>query len=382
MSDYREVKACRLCDSLELTAALDFGETPLANELDGTELFPLMVMRCDACGHHQLSIAVAPERLWGPSYPYQSGTSPVFRKHLEALADEVAALKPGGRVLEIAANDGTLVYALQERKMLAIGVDPSSRAPGIISSSWPCGLYKEEGQPFDCIIALNVFAHVDDLHGFTVAIKEALAPDGVFILEVGYLLDVIERGLFDVIYHEHMSYHHVAPLAAFFERHGLRIEKVQHIDSQGGSVRLYVKHASEVPWYDARGEETPQVASLRPRIETMRAGIEAALISTGIVDAGTVDGYGCPAKLTTLVYAGELPLVDCVYDDNPLKVGKRVPGKWARILPTADLMARNPDTLVLFSWNFAEEIIPRLRAIGYRGRIVVPLPEVKVYECL
>jgi SAM-dependent methyltransferase len=245
-SAYRNVTACRLCDSEKLSTALDLGETPLANELDGTELFPLIVNRCDDCGHHQLSIAVAPERLWGPSYPYQSGTSPVFRKHLEALADEVAALKPGGRVLEIASNDGTLVDMLRARELSAFGIDPSGpwdMSRGLVTGSWAHSTSAMLGNNFDCILALNVFAHVDSLSLFTMEVKRALAPDGVFIVEVGDLEQVIENGTFDVVYAEHLSYHHEAPLHPFFARHGLHIAEVQRNKSQGGSLRLYVRHS-------------------------------------------------------------------------------------------------------------------------------------------
>ena len=239
---------CRLCDSGRLTEALNLGETPLANELDGTELFPLVVMRCDDCEHHQLSIAVHPERLWGPGYPYQSATSPVFRAHLERLADEVSALKPGGRVLEIASNDGTLVDMLTERELSACGMDPSGPRDHL-RSLWPVSWPPREGHPWklygsqDVIIALNVFAHVDDLHGFTAAVKDAIAPGGVFIIEVGDLEQVIANGHFDVIYLEHLSMHHEAPLHPFFARHGLKIAKTQRNKSQGGSLRLYVEHA-------------------------------------------------------------------------------------------------------------------------------------------
>jgi SAM-dependent methyltransferase len=382
---YRRVTACRLCDSPNLSTALDLGETPLANELDGTELFPLVVMRCDDCEHHQLSIAVNPERLWGPSYPYQSGTSPVFRAHLEKLADEVAALKPGGRVLEIASNDGTLVKAMQLRGVDAYGTDPSGpdawMSKGLLNEAWPNpakalllgGLTGAE-KPFDVILALNVFAHVDDLHSFTAAVKEALAPDGVFIVEVGYLPDVIERGLFDVLYHEHFSYHTVAPLRRFFARHGLVISRCLRIDSQGGSIRLYVEHAGK-EYVDEPRDEERDISKLRERITLTRAGLSLAL--EGMT---TIAGYGCPAKLTTLSYACKIPDLVCVFDDNPLKVGHKTPGSGWPIVPTSELLDLNPDALILFSWNFASEIIPRLRARGYKGRIVTPLPEVEVDE--
>jgi SAM-dependent methyltransferase len=301
----------------------------------------------------------------------------VFRAHLEKLADEVAALKPGGRVLEIASNDGTLVNMLKERGVYPMGVDPSGPDGGpCFRASWPWPQLSTSVKQ-DVILALNVFAHVDDLHSFTAAVKEALAPDGVFIVEVGYLPDVIKHGLFDVCYHEHLSMHHVEPLRHFFVRHGLHLQKAERIDSQGGSVRLYVRHVGKEPvMVSFPAESSPDISHLHERITLTRAGLSLAL--DGMT---TIAGYGCPAKLTTLSYACKIPDLTCVFDDNPLKVGHKTPGSGWPIVPTSELLERNPDALILFSWNFASEIIPRLRAMGYKGRIVTPLPEVEVDEC-
>lgn len=372
MADYREVKVCRLCDSTDLTLALDLGETPLANELDGTELFPLIVNRCGSCGHHQLSIAVSPERLWGPNYPYASGTSPVFRKHLEALADEVAALKPGGRVLEIASNDGTLVEMIRSRELKAIGVDPSGPLKlHLLNMSWPLPDDFPKRQ-FDAIIALNVFAHVDDLHGFTAAVKEALAPDGVFILEVGDQQAVTRRGHFDTVYHEHMSYHDAWSLEPFFRRHGLRIVETHRNASQGGTLRLILGHT------DASSGTGPNhaasMASLRLVIDTRAAALRAAL--NKLFHRGEmVCIYGAPAKLTTLLYATGLERMpfNCVGDDNPRKVGRTTPGNHIPIVSVEDMLARKPDTILIASWNFADDITKRLREAGFKGGIINPM---------
>ena len=386
VTDYREVTACRLCDSTELEQVLDLGQTPLANELDGTELFPLVVNRCGSCGHHQLSIAVSPERLWGPGYPYQSGTSPVFRAHLEKLADEVAALKPGGRVLEIASNDGTLCEMLHQRGLGVTGVDPSGPdVPGVLlREAWPgdclpilLGGARQE-KPFDVILALNVFAHVDDLHSFTAAVKEALAPDGVFILEVGYLPSVVNRGHFDVLYHEHFSYHTIGPLIAFFRRHGLKIEKAQIVESQGGSVRLYVGHDHMiVPHISVANEGTPDWEAFSHMINSRAAALHEAL--NKLFHRGEmVCVYGAPAKLTTLLYATglqDMPF-NCVGDDNPRKVGRTTPGNHIPIVSVEDMLARKPDTILVASWNFFEDIRRKLRDMGFKGGIINPMGDI------
>ena len=398
MSDYRTVTACRLCDSTELAQVLDLGQTPLANELweprqvaaavgDRPEYrqktYPLIVNRCGSCGHHQLSIAVSPERLWGPDYPYQSGTSPVFRAHLSALADEVAALKPHV-VLEIGSNDGTLCEMLANRGIAAVGVDPSGpqeedhHMPGggemvLMRQAWPSDV-KIHGEA-SVILALNVFAHVDDLHSFTVAVKEALAPDGVFILEVGYLGDVVLGGHFDTFYSEHCSYHHVTPLIGFFERHGLTIERIRAVDSQGGSIRVYVRHKHEGDSF-AVAEHAIDVGSLRLRIDARAAALKSALEAL-FYRGEMVCIYGAPAKLTTLLYATGLEKMpfNCVGDDNPRKVGRTTPGNHIPIVSVEDMLSRNPDTILVASWNFFEDIRRKLRDAGFKGGIINPMGE-------
>lgn len=379
MSDYTIRDTCRLCDSRDLTEVLNLGQTPLANSLDSTELFPLVVMRCGACGHHQLSIAVHPDKLWGPGYVYQSGTSPVFRKHLEALADEVAALKPGGRVLEIASNDGTLVKMLADRDLRASGIDPSgpegngSNCYYLERASWPPA--SRSVGAFDIILALNVFAHVDDLHSFTAAVKEALAPDGVFIVEVGSFMAVAHRGHFDTIYHEHMSYHTLEPLHRFFMKHGLGIDYAENVESQGGSMRVYVKHESQARMFGVHSCD-PDVDNLsltmRGRGQALREALNKLFHRGEMVCI-----YGAPAKLTTLLYATglqDMPF-NCVFDDNPRKIGRTTPGMHLPIVSSEELMQRNPDTLVVSSWNFFEDIKQKVRAMGFKGGLINPMGE-------
>jgi SAM-dependent methyltransferase len=384
---YQEVTACRLCDSADLTEALKLPDTPLANELDGTELFPLVVNRCGSCGHHQLSIAVNPERLWGPDYPYQSGTSPVFRKHLEALADEVAALKPGGRVLEIASNDGSLVRMLAKRGCYTFGVDPSgaddmSERWVTRTGSWPpAGTFGIKSMNQDVILALNVFAHVDDLHSFTAAVKEALAPDGVFIVEVGWLAAMVRGRFFDTVYHEHLSYHTVAPLWNFFRKHGLMVQSATDNKSQGGSIRLYVVHAH--PYRIAlsvdrldKQERGLGIDLLKTAIDSRAAALKHAL-NTLFHRGEMVCIYGAPAKLTTLLYATglqDMPF-NCVGDDNPRKVGRTTPGNHIPIVSVEDMLARKPDTILVASWNFFDDIRRKLRDAGFRGGIINPMGE-------
>jgi SAM-dependent methyltransferase len=256
MSDFHIRDRCRLCDDTRLTKLLDLGSTPLANEyptapvktarrLEPDNYFPLYLVGCERCGHVQLPVVVKAERLFPPDYPYQSGTARAFKRHLGRLARTVQEMLPAGaRVLDVACNDGLFVGMARDHDLEAYGIDPCAPEGDrywreFFSREWA---NEHREKRYDCITALNVFAHVDDLSGFAQGVSSLLAHDGTFIFEVGYLPDVVTKGLFDVVYHEHLSYHHLTPLLPFFRRHGMTVYDAHRIDSQGGSIRVFVRN--------------------------------------------------------------------------------------------------------------------------------------------
>jgi SAM-dependent methyltransferase len=408
MSDFHIRSTCRLCASPSLEKLLDLGETPLANEYmnwpDGVKVtgpgspgelhqdrFPLYLVGCQQCGHVQLPVVVDPKRLFPPDYPYQSGTSPVFREHLVKLATTLRSMlpEPATRVLDVACNDGSLVDEMRAQGLYAFGVDPAApERDGLFraffTEAWAnnatfCGRYQ-------CITALNVFAHVDDLDDFTRGVHTLLEPCGLFVVEVGYLPDVVRRGAFDTIYHEHVSYHHLSPLVRFFAKHGMTLVDAQRVDSQGGSIRLYVRncdkqHQGGDDGHNEQSDRLQQllddesrsalwegVRGLADRVKSMNAWLHWLYkykLSPGTHFNEPFVIYGAPAKLTTLLHAtGSTEKIAYVVDDNPLKQGRYVPGTRIPILPVATLYERKPKGVMIAAWNFAEDIKARHAELG------------------
>lgn len=385
MTDYHIRNDCRLCSG-PLTCVLELPDSPLANEYikepGPQESFPLFLSRCDHCGHVQLPVVVNPERLFR-EYAYQSGTSPVFRKHLREFAaatapdhSDMPPLSKRKLIVDIASNDGTLLDCYSPTFYRRLGVDPARNLAELASAKGVDTL-REFFTPTlareivathskaHLVTALNVFAHVDDLNSFAAGVAELLHEDGVFVFEVGYLPDVIERGLYRVIYAEHLSYHNLAPLVPFFARHGMWISRAERVNMQGGSIRVHVeKGQPKGPGPDMLiALETPEaldVSRLASRIEQDRKLIRAQLALIKAQGA-TICGYGAPAQLTTTCYTLGLTADDIAFivDDNPLKVGRFTPGLNIPIVPTSELYERKPDACVVFSANFASDIMAR-----------------------
>lgn len=372
-----------------MSEVLRLPDTPLANELSPSadfvqDVFPLFLSRCDSCGHVQLPVVVCPDRLFR-HYVYQSGTSPLFVKHLHDFARDVSV--PAGRlVVEIGSNDGTLLAEYARLGARVIGVDPAENIADIAENKNDVltirAFFGKEtlGHPLlarkkaDLIVANNVFAHADDLSDILDGVRCLLAEGGRFVFEVGYLCDVVSRGLYRVVYHEHVSYHHLSPLQGFLARHDLHLYDAVRVGTQGGSIRCFARVASlgdtavSPGLFDLLAAETPDsvdVSLLSAVIASSRDSLRLKL--DDVRAAGkTVCGYGSPAQLVTTCYALGVTRDDLsfVADDNPLKHGMFTPGLCWPIVPPMLLRETRPDVCVIFSANFSSDIISRYSGLG------------------
>jgi SAM-dependent methyltransferase len=404
---------CRLCgdpERLELVLALT--PTPPANAFvppselaREQERFPLDVFLCRRCGHAQLLDVLDPGMLF-ERYVYVSGTSPVFVDHFRRYAAETSArfgLGPGALVVEIGSNDGTLLRFYQEAGCRVLGVDPAREIargasergietlPTFFTPELAERVRRERG-PAALVAANNVFAHADDLAGIADGVRDLLSPEGVFVFEVSYLVDVYQKTLFDTIYHEHLAYHTVGPLRGFFERHGMELIAAERVGTHGGSLRGIVQKAGAGRPVEPSVEELVQLErelgldrpesfrAFARRIDQRKAQLRELLL--GLKREGKrVAGFGAPAKATTLMYHFELgpDVLEFIVDDSPLKQGLYSPGLHIPVRPASALSERRPDYLVVLAWNFAEAIIDKNRQFAEAGgRFIVPLPEVTV----
>ena len=404
--------ACALCAGPSLTEVMSLAPTPPANEMvdeagrgKPQPAIPLTLILCEHCGHLQLAEIVDPQRLFG-HYVYVSGTSPVFVSHFARYAAEVIArfgLNADSLVVEVGSNDGTLLKQFQAQGVSKVlGIDPAAEIAQVAAAEGVPTLQafftpelaveiRASHGAADLITANNVFAHSADLAAFARGVSTLLGDDGVFVFEVSYLVDVVEKLLFDTIYHEHSSYHALAPLVRFFDSMGLRLFDAQRIDTHGGSLRAYVTRRA------ARHADSPRLSQLLQLESDLGLSSPAiyADFKQRISDRGQqlrrrlaeirgrgerVAGFGAPAKLTTLMHEFGIDgsSIDFIIDDSPWKQGRFTPGTHIPVVPASQLYERPSQWCVVFAWNFADSIIAkhaRYREGG--GRFLVPLPELR-----
>ena len=406
---------CRSCGGEGLESVLDLGSSPIANNLlrtgdpalsnPGLEpRFPLEVAFCAGCSLVQLVDALPAEVIFSSSYPYYSSFSPMLVAHAGQHARGLVAardLGSGSFVVEVASNDGYLLRAFDEHDVPVLGVDPSpgpaaaAREAGVPTLTDFFGLslaqkIRAEHGPADVLIANNVLAHVPDLDDFVAGLAELVAPDGLITIENPYVRELVDQCEFDTIYHEHYCYYSCTSVARLVERHGLHLNDAEFFpDLHGGTLRW---HVETVPRRSRRLEDLLRTEredgvtdasyyrGFAERVQQSRA--DLLELVHGLRDEGhRIAAYGAAAKGSTLAnYVGlTTDLVDYVVDRNPHKQGMLMPGTHQPIRPVEALVQDKPDYVLLYAWNFAEEIMTlQAEYLGRGGRFIRPVPTPEV----
>lgn len=405
-------KTCRLCDGSDLELVLQLTPTPPVDafvpknrQTEPQELYPIDVFLCHVCGHVQLLDVVNPKLLFG-DYIYLTSSSPGLVDHFREYAKDVIERikpEPDSLVVEIGSNDGTLINFFKEQKMRVLGVDPARdiaekatsqgllTLPHFFTGDFAKDILRQYG-PAKIVCANNVFAHADDLGDMAQGVRQLLKPDGVFVFEVSYLLDLIEGMVFDFIYHEHLCYHSVKPLQRFLRQHGMELISVTPVATHGGSIRVLaqlVNGPRQVePSVSQMLQRENQVGLDRLEIfKSYAAKIAEAKnavshLVTDLKSKGkSIAAYGASATTTVLTYHFNLgEQLSFLIDDNPAKQNLFSPGFHLPVLPSEEMYAQKPDYVLVLAWRFADMIVKKHRAyLNQGGHFIVPLPTLRSF---
>jgi hypothetical protein len=401
-----------MCGRATLDLVLDLGKTPLANDfIDPAEIpnyktfLPLRLCVCRTCTLAQLADTVDPRVLYA-RYAYVTSTSRTMDEHLSGQCrhlTEVAGLKRGARVLEIASNTGAYLRKFQEQGCEVLGVEPAQNISELaVKSGIPTRTeffnainarrIASDWGPADLVIGRHVFAHIDDLHDALAGLEAAAHRSSVVAFEVPYLVDFFNGTQFDTIYHEHLSYVSVKALQALTAKSRFFVQRVDRYAIHGGSILFHLRRRdSGVGEHPSIGEalqveermKLAQPGAWKPfvdRVERVRR--ELPSLVRGLRAQGKrVIGYGASAKGNTLLNTSGLTNKDLDYiiDNTPFKQNKVAPGSWLPIRSPEWLLRDQPDYALILAWNFAPEIIGRETEYQQRGgRFILPIPEPKI----
>lgn len=405
------VTRCQVCGHKKLESVLFLGFLPPVNEMKKIgerpaeqPAYPAEVLRCSRCHLVQLGLIVDPHILFPPTYPYTSGTTRILRENFAQLSREVPTIVDLGAddlVVDIGSNDGTLLSNFVPLARVQ-GIEPSDRGKIAIKNKIPTVIdffgrrsvdvvLKKQG-PAKVITATNVFAHIENIHDIVRNILRLLSPDGVFISESHYLLPLVKTLQYDTVYHEHLRYYSLESLRYLLSVHGLEVIHARPIPTHGGSIRVYAArkgrykvHSSVRRMLQAEsryGLGLKRLAEFKSRVVNSKLEL-LGLLKNLKAKGKRISGIGAPSRASTLVnYVG---LDDGILDNvletpGSYKIGHCMPGTLVPVLDEGILYRTQPDYALLLSWHIAEELMPKIKAKGFRGDFIIPLPHPRIVK--
>ena len=396
---------CQICGAVP-TPGLNLGHQPVGDlilheaQLNQPEtLYPMQLFHCPECGLCQLGYTVDPAIVY-KDFPFVSGTTQTATNHLQGLARQLTGrlgLGPNNFAIDIGSNDGTLLKAYRPSGVKFLGVDPAGEPVRIANEAGiptlhaffneetASGILKEYGTA-DAVSAAGCFAHIADLAGVMKGIRTLLRKGGIFASDNQYWLAMVQQGHYDNVFHQHLRNYSLRPLMRLFADYGLEIFDVERSEVYGGSIRVFSGHQGDHPIDQRVGDllaledsEHLYEPSTNGRFAANTATRKRTLfddVYTRVRSGQKIIGIGAPAKASTVCnYCGLGPdLLAYITEVNPLRIGRYLPGVHIPIVDEQWMFddPRPADAAILFSWNYYDEIVPKLRAKGFTGDLLRP----------
>jgi hypothetical protein len=403
------VERCQVCDYPDLESIIFLGYLPPVNRMNviGEKPheqpgYPAQLLNCPRCHLVQLGLIVDPQVLFPPEYPYTSSTTKILRENFAELYAECSAilgLKKEDLIVDIGSNDGNLLSNFKDHHRV-LGITPEEIGRIAIAKGIPtvidyfsdkvvAGILAEHG-PARLVTATNVFAHIEDPNHIVELITRLIRPDGVFISESHYLLPLIETLQYDTIYHEHLRYYSLHSIRYLLESHGLEVFHVKRIPTHGGSFRVYAARKGVNSVRSSVAEllevEKPFVLDKQSFLDFKNKVVISKLrLSKMLLEikrkGGRICGISAPSRASTLInYVGlDDGIIDYVVEiKGSHKIGKYIPGTIIPVLEESRLFEDQPEYALIFSWHIADELAPKLKKLGYAGKLIVPLPSPRI----
>ncbi len=397
---------CRSCNKEDFLDFISLNKQPPANaflkesDFKQETAYPLDVTCCKDCLLVQLTDeSYIPRDKLFLDYAYASSISGGLRNHFNQLAKKIKSEFNTKLVVDIGSNDGVLLKPLIESGCSVVGVEPARNLAEQANDNGLdtiCSYFNKEtvnkiisdkGKA-DVIVASNVFAHLEEYHIIIEDVKSLLSDNGTYIVEVQYFADMIEEMTFDNIYHEHVLYYTLHSMRNLFNKHNMNVYRVERIATHGGSIRAYISknRDTEQSVIDLINQEKQNGIDNFRTMEDFNDKLQRnmneirELFERLNKENKKIFGYGAPAKSSTMINSIGLNNkdIDLIIEDSPLKQGLFTPGSHIPITSPDILKTETPDYLMIFAWNYSDEIIKKVEDKYQKLNYIVPMPELKV----
>ncbi len=404
------INKCQFSKKKDLIRILSLGFLPGVNQMhkisskrNFENFFPTNLVYSPSSKLFQIDNIVDKKILFPKSYPYTSSTTKILRENFKNLYEEtnqLFKLKSNDLVVDIGSNDGNLLEKFKNCKVL--GITPEKIGIKAIKKGIPTiidyftdkvvnKILKKYGKA-KIITATNVFAHIDNIDEVIKNIKKLLEKNGIFISESHYFLSLVKTLQYDTIYHEHLRYYTISSLKNIFNKYNLKIIKVKKIPTHGGSIRVYVtrdsfkfKNCPSVSLAIKKEKNylsVNKIKEFKDKVLFSKVSLLSKLQNLKKKNK-KIFGVGAPSRATTLVNFVGLneDIIDCICEiKGSYKINHFLPGTRIPIYQEDIIYKKKPDYLLLLSWHISKELIISFKKKGYKGKFIIPLPNVKIVQ--
>ncbi len=405
------MKKCLVCKK-PIKPFINFGPMPIANgfllkkDIVKEYKFLLQTGFCNNCKMVQLIEQPKREKMFHKNYSFFSSTSNYMIDHFNKFYRELKGLKKLNKnsfVLEVGCNDGILLQNFKNSNIPCLGIEPSKNvAKHAISKNLDviidffdekiASKILKKYKKTDLILSANVMCHIPYIHSIFKGVKKLLNDQGLFIFEDPYIGDVIKKTSFDQIYDEHVFLFSAHSIKFVANMHGLELVNLKKLPTHGGSMRYYIgkknKHktsskVSKILTFEKEFglNSIKTYLKFEDKINKIKNNL-IALLKNLKKNNKKVVAYGATSKSTTVTnYFGiDKSLVECIFDNTPIKQNKLSPGKHIPIKNYKYFRSSNPDFVLLFAWNHAREIFEKEKRYMKNKRWITYIPKVKIHK--
>ena len=377
-NNYQNITSCLLCNSTNLRKIFSVDEVcltgyfPLKNENDPIKT-PVSLVKCTSCNNVQAQELVKADLMFR-DYWYRSSTTGTMRDHLKDIVERI--IKPGGVILDIGSNDGTLLNIAEQKGMEVWGVEPSDAikdAPFNIKKntvntffgSRECDQFLQKTKvKFDVITAISIFYDVSEPLKFIETARDLLTPDGLILIEVNYAKSFFERQNIDMLGQEHLIYYFIETFSDLISKANLFINDAYLTDMNGGNITFTISRTDKKSekYLALTNEEKSwmETFNFKKFEEIVRKGFnkfKEEVIS--LSESNTIKVLGASTRGAMIIQMLELDnkVITTAVDLQQNKVGRRIPG--TNIIIEFDGEHDIPDYYLVMPYQFRTEIITR-----------------------
>ena len=384
---------------------INFGDLPLINNYrkkKNLDKYPTIITQCKKCLLIQLKYSVSDKLLFPKNYSYLSGNSKEKINNFQSLVSKIKKISKKNKlqILDIGSNDGSFLHLAKKSGMKVLGIEPTNTAKisikknvNTIKKHLNFNVAKQilkKHSKFDFVVANNFFAQTNNLIEIIKSIKLILKKEGILIIEVQYLYDLLSQKGFDSFHHEHIAYYTTSSILKLLKKYKIFIFDAERLSVHGGMIRVYASlyrkpltknlkkmlnkendkniikkvknlNSFRIKFNNKIKNLFTHLKEKKKKIYAMRAAPRACVL---------LNSSKLSKKEISIV--GEVP--------ESLKCNKYVPGTDIMVKNENKIITDKPDFVIILAWHLKKRIIKLLIKKGYGGSFIVPLPKLKIIK--